>query len=48
MKLLPSPYILLGDIGLKIYQHFDKVESISLDKNSQPRSARVIKKELNF
>ena len=44
MKHLPSPYILLGDIGLKTYQHFDKVKSISLDQNSQHISARVIKK----
>ena len=48
MKHLPSPYVLLGDIGLKIYQHFDKVESISLDQNSQHISARVIKKAGNF
>ena len=48
MKHLPSPYVLLGDIGLSIYCHFYKVESISLDKNSQHRSARVIKKGLNF
>ena len=44
MKHLPSPYVLLGDIGLKIYQHFDKVKSISLDQNSQHISARQASK----